>query len=225
VSLPPSGYEYGEARARYLEHDGALRVHNRYLRVALLAMAAVALGLVVLALRTQAQVRAFKPLVNRIDEVGRASAVAYDALAYTPQAPELKYFLTQFVVNHYSRLKATVREQYARSLYFLDGRLADAVMEANRKSQAIETFLVSGAEEIDIEVRSVALEDLRRPPFKATIDLDQVAYSLHDRVERRRDRFTVHVVFVLKDRVPNALIPINPLGLAITYFREDQAFK
>jgi len=25
--------------------------------------------------------------------------------------------------------------------------------------------------------------------------------------------------------VPNELIPINPLGLSITYFREDQAFK
>ena len=31
-------------------------------------------------------------------------------------------------------------------------------------------------------------------------------------------------VFVVQDRVPNAVIPINPLGLTITYFREDQAF-
>jgi hypothetical protein len=31
-------------------------------------------------------------------------------------------------------------------------------------------------------------------------------------------------VFVLKDQVDNARIPINPLGLTITYFREDQAF-
>jgi type IV secretory pathway VirB2 component (pilin) len=25
--------------------------------------------------------------------------------------------------------------------------------------------------------------------------------------------------------VPNELIPINPLGMSVTYFREDQAFK
>jgi hypothetical protein len=25
--------------------------------------------------------------------------------------------------------------------------------------------------------------------------------------------------------VPNELIPINPLGMTVTYFREDQAFK
>jgi hypothetical protein len=29
---------------------------------------------------------------------------------------------------------------------------------------------------------------------------------------------------VLDDHVDNARIPINPLGLTITYFREDQAF-
>ena len=30
---------------------------------------------------------------------------------------------------------------------------------------------------------------------------------------------------VVKTQVPNAFIPINPLGLTITYFREDQAFQ
>jgi hypothetical protein len=32
-------------------------------------------------------------------------------------------------------------------------------------------------------------------------------------------------VFTVKDRVTNAMIPVNPLGLTITYFREDQAFE
>jgi hypothetical protein len=27
--------------------------------------------------------------------------------------------------------------------------------------------------------------------------------------------------FVLKSQVPNELVPVNPLGLTITYFRED----
>ena len=37
--------------------------------------------------------------------------------------------------------------------------------------------------------------------------------------------YTANFVFVFKSQVPNELIPINPLGLAITYFREDEAFK
>jgi hypothetical protein len=46
-----------------------------------------------------------------------------------------------------------------------------------------------------------------------------------DHLERRRERYVAHLVFIVKDRVPNALIPINPLGLTITYFRDDQAFQ
>ena len=64
----------------------------------------LALGLLVLNFRTQAKYANVKPLVVRIDDVGRAEAVAYDAATYQPQAPELRYFLTQFVVKHFSRL-------------------------------------------------------------------------------------------------------------------------
>ena len=43
--------------------------------------------------------------------------------------------------------------------------------------------------------------------------------------ELKRDLYTANFVFLFKSRVPNELIPINPLGLTITYFREDEAFK
>jgi len=33
------------------------------------------------------------------------------------------------------------------------------------------------------------------------------------------------LTFVVRDQVPAAVIPVNPLGLTITYFRVDQAFK
>ena len=59
----------------------------------------MALGLLGLNFRTPAKYANVKPLVIRIDDVGRAEAVQYDATAYQPQAPELRYFLTQFVVE------------------------------------------------------------------------------------------------------------------------------
>jgi type IV secretion system protein VirB5 len=159
--VPPTGYEYGPPRAKYVNQYGSALVMNAYLRIALLSLSLVVVGLIVLTMRIQRAAEDLKPLVIRIDDVGRATAVNYAALAYTPQAPELKYFLVQFVTAHYSRMRATVRQQYAESLYFLDGRLADATMEANRKSGAIERFLVGGGEEIEVHVRNVTLEDLR----------------------------------------------------------------
>jgi type IV secretion system protein VirB5 len=224
VTLPPPGYEYGEARRRYLEQYGSTLVMNTYLQLAVLGLAVVAVGLVVLNVHTQRTFRNFKPLVIRIDDVGRATAVNYASLTYTPQAPELKYFLIQFVTKHYSRMRATVRQQYAESLFFLDGRLANATIEANQKAGTIERFLTSGSEEIDVRVKNVTLEDLRQPPYRATVDFDQVYLSPATHSETHRETYVAHLVFAMDDRVDNARIPINPLGLTITYFRDDQAF-
>ena len=44
------------------------------------------------------------------------------------------------------------------------------------------------------------------------------------RAELRCETCVAHLVFVLQEAVDNARIPINPLGLTITYFRDDQAF-
>src|SRR3982074_1722858 len=130
----------------------------------------------------------------------------------------------QFVMKHYGRMRATVRQQYAESLYFLDGRLADATIDANKKSGTIERFITSGAEEIEVYVKTVPPAALRQPPYRATVEFDKVYLSPATRGERTRETYVAHVVFVLKDHVENGRIPINPLGLTITYFRDDQAF-
>jgi type IV secretory pathway component VirB8 len=102
--------------------------------------------------------------------------------------------------------------------------LADATIEAHKRAGTIERFLTSGTEEIDVRVKNVTLEDLRRPPYRATVDFDQMVISAATHAEVRRETHVAHVVFVLDDHVDNARIPINPLGLRITYFRQDQAF-
>src|SRR5580692_3389207 len=222
--LPPTGYEYGDARRRYVEQYGSTLVMNTYLKLALLCLSVVTVGLIALTLRIQRAAEHVKPLVIRIDDVGRATAVTEASLTYTPQAPELKYFLVQFVTAHYSRLRATVRQQYAQSLYFLDGRLADATINANKKSGTIEHFLTDGSDEIEVHVKNVTLEDLRQPPYRATVEFDKAYVSAGTRAEQKREAFVAHLVFVRQDHVDNARIPINPLRLTITYFREDQAF-
>ena len=90
----------------------------------------------------------------------------------------------------------------------------------------IKGFLIDQAKpEIDIEVKNVALEGMQKPPYKARVDFYMVYYSPADHSELKRTLYTANFVFVFKPNVPNELIPINPLGLAITYFREDEAFK
>src|SRR6202043_3317085 len=192
IGLPPPGYESGTARRRYVEQYGSTLVMNRYLQLALLCLSVVAVGLIGLTLRIQRAAQQVKPLVIRIDDVGRATAVNEASLTYTSQAPELKYFLVQFVTAHYSRLRATVRQQYAESLYFLDGRLADATIDANQKAATIERFLVGGGDSIAVGGKNAPLEALGQPPYRATVEFEKVYLSPATRAEVKRETYIAH---------------------------------
>jgi type IV secretory pathway TrbF-like protein len=216
-----------DAKRQYVELFGSAVVMNTYLKIALLCVSGVAVGLLVLNFRTQARYEHLKPLVIRIDEIGRADAVPYDTLTYQPQgqAPELKYFLIQFVTRHFARMRTTVKDRYAESLYFLDATLADAAIAEERRRQSIEAFLAGSDDEVDVQVKNVTLDALSAPPYKASVDFEQVSYARGNRQERSRARYVAQVTFVLRDDLPNAIVPVNPLGLTITYIRVDQAFQ
>jgi len=215
-----------DAKRQFVELYGSSLVMNSYLRIALALVCLVALGLLVLNFRTQAKYSTLRPLVVRIDQVGRAEAVQYDAASYKPQPPELRYFLTQFVVKHFSRIRATVQREYSDSLFFLDNRLADATMAQNDHSRSLQTFLANPTDdEVDIVVQNVSLSELTNTPFKATVNFQKVFYGPGTRVERERQTHVAQIDFVMREHVPNEFVRVNPLGLQITYFRVDQAFE
>ena len=79
--------------------------------------------------------------------------------------------------------------------------------------------------EIDIDVKNIVLEEIQNPPYKAKVDMQKVYISRVDRSEIKREFSTVSFVFSFKQKIENDLITVNPLGLTITYFREDKAFQ
>ena len=217
---------FQDAKRLYLEQYGDPMVTNTYLKIALTLVSLIAVGLLVVDWKTIKTFENFRPLVIRIDDLGRAEAINYHNLEYKPQDAEAKYFLSQFCALYYRRNRYTIQNDFSKALYFLDGKLADGIIDAYRKDDIIKKFLMNtSASEIDVEVKKVALEDMQTPPFKARVDFYLVYYSPADHSEIKRDLYTANFVFVFKSKVPNELIPINPLGIAITYFREDQAFK
>ena len=221
----PAQKDFAAARRQFVELYGSTAVMNTYLKITVLCLCGVCILLTFAVITAYESARHVKPWVIRINEVGRAEAVNYASFEYHPQEAEIKYFLIQFVEGRYSRVRATVHESYARSLYFLDGKLANALIEVDKKAKTIEQFLANPSEEIEVRVTNVSIEDLRTPPYKATVDFEKVYYAAADHSEAKREKYVAHVVFAVRDRVPNAMIPVNPLGLTITYFREDQAFQ
>jgi type IV secretory pathway TrbF-like protein len=219
----PSFYD---AKRLYLESYGDPMVTNTYLKIALVLVSLVALGLALVDLKTIRTFQNFRPLVIRIDDLGRAEAINYHNLEYKPQDAEAKYFLSQFCTLYYRRNRYTIQDDFSKSLYFLDGKLANGILDAYRKDDIIKKFITNtAAPEIDVDVKKVALEEMQTPPFRARVDFYLVYYSPADHSELKRDLYTANFVFVFRTQVPNELIPINPLGLSVTYFREDEAFK
>src|SRR5919109_3467228 len=141
ADLNPKSLE--NAKRQFVEMYGSALVMNTYLKLALLLVSLLAVGLLILNFRTQAAASNVKPLVVRIDEVGRAEAVQYDATGYRPQTPELRYFLTQFIVKHFSRIRSTIQREYPDSLFFLDATLADATIAKDEQNRTIEAFLTN----------------------------------------------------------------------------------
>ena len=217
---------FHDAKRLYLEQYGDPMVTNTYLKIALLLLSLVCVGLLLVDMRTIKTFQNFRPLVIRIDDLGRAEAINYHNLEYKPQDAEAKYFLSQFCTLYYRRNRYTMQDDFSKSLYFLDGKLANGILDAYRKSDIIKKFITNtAAPEIDVEVKKVALEEMQTPPFRARVDFYMVYYSPSDHSELKRDLYTANFVFLFKSQVPNELIPINPLGMTVTYFREDQAFK
>jgi type IV secretory pathway TrbF-like protein len=205
---------------------GEPRALNTYLKLTVwLALLAICL-LIGLLYRAQAQLAHVRPLVIRIDDVGRAQAVSYDATTYQPQEYEIRHLLNDWAVKHFSRFHSTIRRDFSESLYFLNPTLSAAQMVKFNPGGELAAFMANPvAEEVEIDVTNVALPNLNQPPYQAQIDLEQITYALSARTVRTREHAIVYVDFTVFDRpAPDNIRPVNPLMLLIANYRLEQAF-
>lgn len=222
----PTSTEMTSAKRKFLELYAEPVVLSSYLKLTIFALGLVCLALTYLVVRTNAAMRDMKPLVVRVNDVGRAEVVNYSNFAYKPQEADNRYFLAQWAQLFYARNHYTLQKDFTKALYFLNGDLQGAVIEQNKKAKAFESFLLdASAPNIDVEVKNVTIEDLRSAPYRARIEFYKVYSNPMDHSELRRELWTANVVYTFRDRVENQMLQVNPLGLTITYFRQDQAFQ
>ena len=81
---------FDDAKRLYLEQYGDPMVTNTYLKIALVMLVLVAITLGLIDLRTIRTFQNFRPLVIRIDKLGRAQALAYSNFEYKPHAAEVR---------------------------------------------------------------------------------------------------------------------------------------
>ena len=198
-----------ETGKTYAEIWGEAIHSNRHLRVLSMGLAGLCLLLVVIIIRLSS-VEAPRPIVVRVDEVGRAD----------PLDPTTKYFLNRFIDDYYSRRRATVEQAWARSLRFLTTGLANEAFRAEGRNVAM---LAAGAarEELQVERVVLRIQAHQEEPHGATADFDLV--RLENAVETDRERWTLSLQFIFLEEVPTEMMVFNPMGIIITYLRGDRA--
>ena len=211
---PDAGREYAEIWGEAVEANRKLRTLAVVLSGACLALAVVLIRL--------AGAEPPRPIVVRVDEVGRAEAVAYETATAEadPLDPTTKYFLNRFVADHYSRRRATVEEEWTRSLRFLSTGLANAAFARDGTGVAAVAAGTAGTE-LQVEQVVLRIHPAPEPPHSATADFDLV--HLAGEEELRRERWSLTLRFEFLEAIPQELVVHNPMGLLITYLQADRA--
>ena len=194
---------------------------NRHLRVLSMGLAGLVLLLVVIIIRLSS-VELPKPIVVRVDEVGRAEALAYDTVEAQadPLDPTTKYFLNRWIDDYYSRRRATVETAWPRSLRFLTTTLANEAFRVEGENVAM---LAAGAARDELQVERVTLRIQANPeaPPRRGGGLRPGAPG-ERRGSEPRPLDAVTPIHVLETVDPELMI-VNPMGILITYMRGDRA--
>ena len=210
-----------DAGHQYAEIWGETVHSNRHLRLLSALLGLIGLLLAILVLRL-ASLDPPKPIVIRVDEVGRAEALAYEAVEAQadPLDPTTKYFLNRFIHDFYSRQRVTVEEHWTRSLRFLTTDLANAAFEAESRNIAL---VAAGIEDRQRRVENVVLRLHANPeePHSATADFELI--DTNRERETARERWSLSLKFIFIPEIPPDLVVTNPMGIVITYLQADQA--
>jgi hypothetical protein len=93
-------------------------------------------------------------------------------------------------------------------------------IESNRKNKTIERFLAGEGDEIEVVVKNVLIEDLRTPPYKATVDFEKVYLTRSGDIETKRERYVRRAAaittadvnkYVVKRQEEDGMRPCGPL--------------
>jgi hypothetical protein len=216
-----------QAAAQHFEYFGDTLVTNYVLRIVVVLLVALC-AFLGFELSHVARARADQyPIGLRIDESGRPDVIDTRYRNYTPAEPELRFFLTQFCVDFYSRNHRTLDQLYPAALFFLAPNKYNEVDAADAKSRWALKFIRSGDDNIDIKVKNVVLDTSNKALFRGQVEMDKLFTNIGG-AQTKRQPFVVTIWFTVNPSLAsknNDLVTHNPLGFQIQEFREDKAFS
>lgn len=180
-----------------------------------------------------------RPIANRyirIDEMGRAQAIQYSDLEYSPREGEVRTYLTDWSNYRYTIGRDTISKKYPLNYYFLSQALSSRLMLDDNTNHLVSQVNGGQIEQGEVEVKNVTITAMSQETVQgvsiakgaALIALDRI-YSAANSREPRREHWLVSVTYYLNPKQVSdqaKIYPqfeiINPLGLTITEFHENR---
>ena len=182
---------------------------------------------------------AHKPVINRyirIDEMGKAQAIQYSDLNYSPREGEVRTYLTDWANYRYTLNRETVAKKYPLNYYFLSTALGTQLMGEDNAAHTISQVASGQVEQSDVDVRNVTITSMSTEQIQgaviakgtALVNVDKL-YSVRNSREPRTEHWMLSVTYYLNPKQVSdqaKVFPqfetINPLGLTITEFHENR---
>lgn len=182
---------------------------------------------------------AHRPIANRyirIDEMGRAQAIAYSDLNYSPREGEVRTYLTDWANYRYMISRETIGSKYPLNYYFLSQNLASQLMTEDNHNHLVSQVMGGQVEQSDVEVKNVTITSMSQETVQAAVIARGTALVAVDKLysprysrEPRREHWVLSVTYYLNPKQVSdqaKIFPqfetINPLGLTITEFHENR---
>lgn len=182
---------------------------------------------------------AHRPIANRyirIDEMGRAQAIAYTDLNYSPREGEVRTYLTDWANYRYTINRDTIAKKYPLNYYFLSQALASQLMGEDNANHLVSQVAGGQIEQSEVEVKNVTITSMSEETVQganiargtALIMLDKL-YSAGNSREPRTEHWAVTVTYYLNPKQVSDQAKVfpqfettNPLGMTVTEFHENR---
>ena len=182
---------------------------------------------------------AHRPVQNRyirIDEMGKATAIQYSDLAYSPREGEVRTYLTDWANYRYTINRETISKKYPMNYYFLSAQLANRYMADDNAMHLVSQVLANQIEQSDVEIDGVTITSMSQETIKdaavargtALVNITKI-YSPRNSRQPRKEHWTLSVTYYLNPAQVSLAAQtypqfetINPLGLTITEFHENR---
>ena len=182
---------------------------------------------------------AHRPVANRyirIDEMGRAQAIQYSDLNYSPREGEVRTYLMDWANYRYTINRDTIGKKYSLNYYFMAQALASQLMLEDNQNHLVSQVIAGQIEQSDVDVKNVTITSMSQETVQgsviargtALVAIDKL-YSPRNSRTPRTEHWMLSLTYYLNPKQVSdqaKIYPqyefINPLGLTITEFHENR---